>query len=65
MMESKFCKDCKHFMKSTCGYVNVCVRPIISLVLGPSKSFQSAASERYGGECGSNGKFWELADKNK
>ena len=64
---TKLYKDCKHFYDEESSGTIWCKRPLKSipdLVVGGNK-YQSLTpyTERYEGECGIKGKYWERKTK--
>ena len=69
---SKYCRDCKHYGQSVyavIGTVHYCLRDQskekkLNLVTGQEElsihgDVRDCDRERFGGECGEEGKFWE------
>ena len=56
-MDTKFCKDCKHYTKS--GFCHHPINADLSLVTGEKRSIHSPEFMRDRGACGRQAKLWK------
>lgn len=66
MEEQKFCINCKHFKSLDVIEGYTCVSPqntyTFDVVYGTKKRISCSSNRHFTGQCGPDGKFYELAD---